>query len=85
MTSITQSDSVKIANPLGTAPVTRLIAKYAIPAILGMLVTAAYNITDQIFIGNIVGDAGQCGDKRGIPHGNADNCLCTDVRNRNGG
>ena len=42
-------------NPLGYAPVEKLIAKYAIPAILSMLVTAAYNITDQIFIGNIVG------------------------------
>lgn len=42
-------------NPLGYAPVEKLIAKYAIPAILSMLVTAAYNITDQIFIGNVVG------------------------------
>ncbi len=42
-------------NPLGYAPVEKLIAKYAIPTILSMLVTAAYNITDQIFIGNIVG------------------------------
>lgn len=42
-------------NPLGYAPVEKLIAKYAVPSILSMLVTAAYNITDQIFIGNIVG------------------------------
>lgn len=42
-------------NPLGYAPVEKLIAMYAIPAILSMLVTAAYNITDQIFIGNVVG------------------------------
>lgn len=41
--------------PLGYAPVEKLIAMYAIPAILSMLVTAAYNITDQIFIGNVVG------------------------------
>ena len=29
-------------NPLGYAPVEKLIAMYAIPAILSMLVTAAY-------------------------------------------
>ena len=36
-------------NPLGYAPIARLIAKFAIPSIISMLVTAAYNITDQIF------------------------------------
>lgn len=45
----------KKENPLGLAPVPGLIVKYAAPAILSMLVTAAYNITDQIFIGNVVG------------------------------
>lgn len=45
----------KAENPLGYAPVPGLIVKYATPAILSMLVTAAYNITDQIFIGNVVG------------------------------
>ena len=42
-------------NPLGYAPIGGLILKYAIPAIISMLVTAAYNITDQIFIGNVIG------------------------------
>lgn len=42
-------------NPLGCAPIGGLIAKYAIPAIISMLVNAAYNITDQIFIGHEVG------------------------------
>ena len=38
-------------NPLGTAPVGGLIGKFAIPAIISMLVSALYNIVDQIFIG----------------------------------
>lgn len=45
----------KQANPLGFAPIPGLIRKFSIPSIIGMLVMAAYNITDQIFIGHIVG------------------------------
>lgn len=35
-----------------------LIAKYAIPSIISMLVGALYNLTDQVFIGRIVGVVG---------------------------
>ena len=42
-------------NPLGHAPIGGLIVKYAVPAIIGMLVGSAYNVADQIFIGNVVG------------------------------
>lgn len=35
-----------------------LIARFAIPAIISMLVGALYNITDQIFIGHVVGMLG---------------------------
>ena len=45
-------------NPLGCAPLPGLIAKFAIPSIISMLVMAAYNITDQIFIGHTVGMLG---------------------------
>ena len=45
-------------NPLGSAPLIPLIAGYAIPSIISMLVGAAYNITDQIFIGHVVGMLG---------------------------
>ena len=45
-------------NPLGSAPLMPLIARYAIPSIISMLVGAAYNITDQIFIGHVVGMLG---------------------------
>ncbi|GHU36748.1 multidrug transporter MatE [Spirochaetia bacterium] len=45
-------------NPLGSDPILPLITKYAIPAIISMLVASAYNITDQIFIGHVVGMLG---------------------------
>ena len=45
-------------NPLGAAPVGGLILKFAIPAIISMLVSAMYNIVDQIFIGQGVGMLG---------------------------
>lgn len=37
---------------LTTAPVKKLLIKFSIPCILAMLVSALYNIVDQIFIGN---------------------------------
>ena len=45
-------------NELGSAPLMPLIAKYAIPSIISMLVGALYNLTDQVFIGRIVGVVG---------------------------
>lgn len=36
-------------NPLGQAPIGGLIRQFAIPSIISLLVSAAYNITDQIF------------------------------------
>lgn len=37
---------------LETMPVKKLLIKFAIPCVLAMLVSALYNIVDQIFIGN---------------------------------
>lgn len=45
-------------NPLGYAPIPGLIAKFAIPSIVSLLVTAIYNLTDQVFIGHVVGMLG---------------------------
>ncbi|EGT3785890.1 MATE family efflux transporter, partial [Clostridioides difficile] len=38
--------------------VSKLLTKYAIPSIIAMLVSALYNIVDQIFIGQGVGVLG---------------------------
>lgn len=40
---------------LGSAPVSRLLIQYSIPAIIAMTVTSLYNIIDSIFIGHGVG------------------------------
>lgn len=37
---------------LTTAPIKQLLLKFSIPCVLAMLVSALYNIVDQIFIGN---------------------------------
>lgn len=39
-------------NPLGTEKISKLIARFSVPAIVGMLVNALYNIVDRIYIGN---------------------------------
>ncbi|MGL4254100.1 MAG: MATE family efflux transporter [Fusobacteriaceae bacterium] len=40
---------------LDTAPITKLLIHYSLPAILGLIVSALYNVVDRIFIGNIPG------------------------------
>ena len=45
-------------NILGTEKIGKLLIKFAIPGIIGMLVNALYNIVDQIFIGRGVGFLG---------------------------
>ena len=54
-------------NPLGYAPISGLILKFALPSILSLLVTSAYNITDQIFIGNVVGMLGNAATNVAFP------------------
>ena len=54
-------------NPLGSAPVGGLIIKFAIPAIISMLVSALYNIVDQIFIGQGVGMLGNAATNVAFP------------------
>lgn len=40
---------------LATRPVGRLLWEYSLPAIVGMVVMALYNVVDRIFIGQVVG------------------------------
>lgn len=42
-------------NPLITMPVGRLLLKFSLPAIGGMLVNSLYNLVDRIFVGRIGG------------------------------
>lgn len=41
---------------LGTAPVGRLLLKYSLPAVVGTVVSAVYNIIDSIVIGHAIDD-----------------------------
>lgn len=42
-------------NVLGTESIGKLLLKYSVPAIIGMMVNALYNVVDRIFIGNMPG------------------------------
>lgn len=57
----------KMANPLATEDLNRLIPKFAVPAIISMLVTSLYNIVDQIFIGQGVGMLGNAATNIAFP------------------
>ncbi len=52
---------------LGEGNVLKLLVSFSIPAIVGMLVTALYNVVDRIFIGHSVGPLGLAGITIGFP------------------
>jgi len=47
-----------VENPLGYERVGRLLARYAIPSIIALIINSLYNMVDQIFIGQGVGFLG---------------------------
>jgi len=49
------------AERLGTERILPLLLKFSVPAIVGMLVQALYNVVDRIFVGNGVGPLGLAG------------------------
>lgn len=53
---------------LGEEKVSKLLLKFSIPAIVGMLVNALYNVVDRMFVGNSnVGTLGIAGITVGLP------------------
>lgn len=54
-------------NPLGSVPINTLLARFAIPSIIAMLVSALYNIVDQFFIGRSVGMLGNAATNVAFP------------------
>jgi len=42
-------------NPLGEKKISKLLIQFSVPAIVGMMANALYNIVDRIFIGNKAG------------------------------
>lgn len=60
---------MEYVNPLGEEKVSKLLIKFSVPAIVGMMVNALYNIVDRIFIGNSpdLGANGLAGITIGFP------------------
>lgn len=54
-------------NILGTYPVKKLMMKFSVPSIIAMLVSALYNIVDQLFIGNKIGILGNAATNVAFP------------------
>lgn len=54
-------------NPLGHEPIGKLMMKFAVPSIVGMLVGALYNIVDQLFIGHAIGTLGNAATNIAFP------------------
>ena len=59
-------------NPLGTEPVGQLLRKFTVPSIISMLVGSLYNIVDQFFIGQKIGELGNAATNISFPL----NTLC---------
>lgn len=57
----------KGGHPMLTRPIAKLLPEFAIPAITANLVSALYNIVDQIFIGNKVGYYGNAATNVAFP------------------
>jgi putative MATE family efflux protein len=60
---------MELVNPLGEEKIYKLLIKFSIPAIVGMMVNALYNIVDRIYIGNSkdLGTNGIAGITIGFP------------------
>ena len=50
------SETVNAANRLGTEPVGKLLLRFSLPAITGMLVNALYNVVDRVWVGRGVNE-----------------------------
>ncbi len=58
---------IRSDNPLGYVPENKLLRQFAIPSIIAMLVSSLYNIVDQFFIGNAVGELGNAATNIAFP------------------
>jgi putative MATE family efflux protein len=54
-------------NPLATEPIGTLLRRFAVPAIISLVISALYNIVDQIFIGHGVGILGNAATNIAFP------------------
>lgn len=54
-------------NPLGEKNISKLLKQFAIPSIISMLVSSLYNIVDQFFIGQKIGELGNAATNISFP------------------
>jgi Na+-driven multidrug efflux pump len=52
---------------MGEQSIPKLLVRFSVPAIVGMMVNALYNVVDRIFIGRGVGALGIAGATVGFP------------------
>lgn len=62
-----QEKAMTQTNPLATEPVGTLIRRYSVPAIISGVVSAIYNMVDQIFIGHGIGELGMAATNVAFP------------------
>lgn len=55
------------SNPLGEEKISKLIHRFAVPSIIAMLVSSLYNIVDQFFIGQSIGELGNAATNISFP------------------
>lgn len=60
-------ETVQKKNPLEEETIGKLILKYSLPAIASSLVSSVYNIVDQIFVGNKIGELGNAATNVAFP------------------
>ena len=60
-------------NPLQNEKISKLMLRFAVPSIIAMMVSALYNIIDQLFIGQAVGSLGNAATNIAFPL----SMLCT--------
>ncbi|WP_241158170.1 MATE family efflux transporter [Adlercreutzia sp. ZJ138] len=53
-----QGDNIARVTRMGTASIPLLLLEFAVPTIAGMLVNAAYNVIDSVFLGQAMGEVG---------------------------
>ncbi|MBO8127103.1 MAG: MATE family efflux transporter [Firmicutes bacterium] len=64
---IREAIAVDRSKQLGEEKISTLLTRFSIPAIVGMIVNAVYNVVDRIFIGNGVGSLAIAGITIGFP------------------
>ena len=61
--------------PLGSYPFSSLLRRFAIPSVIAMLVSALYNMVDQLFIGHSIGVLGNAATNVAFPL----SMVCTSI------